>query len=52
MGQEEAENRGKYYPLRINKLLYNHPLGMNLYGLNWSKRAIGIMKKAIIFESE
>lgn len=52
MGQEEAENRGKYYPLRVNKLLYNHPLGMNLYGLNWSKRAIGIIKKAIIFESE
>ena len=32
--------------------MYNHPLGMNLYGLNWSKDAIGIIKKAIVFESE
>ena len=31
MGQEEAELYGKYRPLRINKILYSHPLGMNLY---------------------
>lgn len=49
---DEAEIYGKYRPMRVNKLLYNHPLGMNLYGLNWSKNAISIMKKAIIFESE
>ena len=49
---DEAEIYGKYRPMRVNKLLYNHPLGMNLYGLNWSKNTIGIMKKAIIFESE
>lgn len=49
---EEGERYGKYRPLRINGLLYNHPLGMNLYGLNWSKNNIKIMKKAIIFESE
>ena len=49
---EEGEKYGKYRPLRINGELYNHPLGMNLYGLNWSKDNIKTMKKAIIFESE
>ena len=49
---DEGEIYGKYRPLKINKLMYNHPLGMNLYGLNWSKNAIGIIKKAIVFESE
>lgn len=52
MCKDEAELYGKYRPIKINNQLYNHPLGMNLYGLNWSKNAIGIMKKAIIFESE
>jgi hypothetical protein len=49
---DEAEIYGKYRPMRINKLLYNHPLGMNLYGLNWSKDNIKTMGKAIVFESE
>ena len=52
MCKDEAKLYGKYRPMKINNQLYNHPLGMNLYGLNWSKNAIGIMKKAIIFESE
>lgn len=52
MCKDEAELYGKYRPMKINNQLYNHPLGMNLYGLNWSKNAIRIMKKAIIFESE
>lgn len=50
--QEEGERFGKYRPLKINGIQYNHPLGMNLYGLNWSKKAIPIVKKAIIYESE
>lgn len=49
---EEAEKYGKYRPLRINNLLYSHPLGMNLYGLNWAKNNIKKFKKVIIFESE
>lgn len=52
MCKEEAERFGKYRPIVINKQLYNHPLGMNLYGLNWSKENIKTMKKAIVFESE
>ena len=49
---EEAERFGKYRPLYINKQLYTHPLGMNLYNLNNSKENIKLLKKAIIFESE
>ena len=32
--------------------MYNHPLGFNLYNLNYSKNAIKAFKKAIIFEGE
>ena len=49
---DEAERYGKYRPMIINQQLYNHPLGMNLYNLNNSQKAIGIMRKAIIFEGE
>ena len=49
---EEAELFGKYRPIKCNQQLYNHPLGMNLYGYNWNKNTIKIMRKAIIFESE
>ena len=52
MCQDEAELYGKYRPLRISNITYNHPLGMNLYGLNWAKNQIAIMKKVIVFESE
>lgn len=49
---EEAERYGKYRPLMINKVQYNHPLGMNLYNLNNSKNNIAKIGKAIVFESE
>lgn len=50
--QDEGEKYGKYRPLKVNNILYNHPLGMNLYNLNNSKNNIQIMKKAIVFEGE
>ena len=49
---EEGELYGKYRPMRINREMYNHPLGMNLYNFNNSKDKIKLMKKAIIFEGE
>lgn len=52
MSKEEASTYGKYRPIKIGQVLYNHPLGMNLYGYNWSKNNIKTIKKAIIFESE
>jgi hypothetical protein len=50
--KEECERYGKYRPLKINNLLYSHPLSMNLYNLNRSKENIKVLKKVIIFESE
>jgi hypothetical protein len=52
LSKEDAEIYGKYRPMVINRQLYNHPLGMNLYNLNNSKGGIRILHKAIIFESE
>lgn len=52
MSKEEAEQYGKYRPIKACQMLYNHPLGMNLYGYNWNKNAISKIRKAIIFESE
>ena len=49
---EDADKYGKYRPLKVNRQWFNHPLGFNLYGLNNSKDNIGIIKKAIVFESE
>lgn len=48
----ENESTGKYKPAILNGVMYNHPLGFNLYNLNHSKDNIKIMKKAIVFESE
>ena len=48
----EAEQFGKYRPLRVNRQMYNHPLGMNLYNLNHSKDNIRKFGKAIVFEGE
>lgn len=52
MCQEDCDKFGKYRPLKVNKIMYKHPLGMNLYNLNNSKNNIQLMKKAIVFESE
>lgn len=50
--KEEAEKYGKYRPVRIGNILYNHPLGYNLYGLNKNKNQIKKMEKAIVLEGE
>lgn len=52
MSQEECELYGKYRPLKVNGILYSHPLGMNLYGLNWNKENIKKFKKAVVVEGE
>ena len=52
LSQVDADMYGKYRPLMINKQLYNHPLGMNLYNLNNSKDNIKLSRTAIVFESE
>jgi len=52
LNQEDAERYGKYRPIKIGKVQYSHPLGMNLYNLNNSQNNIKRMEKAIVFESE
>ena len=52
LSEEDAELYGKYRPLIINRNMYNHPLGMNLYNLNNSKNNIKNTGRAIIFEGE
>ena len=53
MAQDDIERFGKYRPVKFMKnSWYNHPLGMNLYGLNWAKENIKTLGKSIIFESE
>ena len=50
--EDDAERYGKYRPLYINHILYNHPLSINLYHLNKTKDNIKKSGTAIIFESE
>jgi hypothetical protein len=49
---KENEIYGKYRPMLLNRVMYNHPLGFNLYNINFSKENIKRTKKAIVFESE
>lgn len=49
---KENEEYGKYLPATINGIMYNHPLGLALYNLNFSKDQITKIKKVICFESE
>ena len=52
LSEHDAMLYGKYRPIVVNNIMYNHPLGMNLYNFNNSRRNIPKLKKAIIFESE
>lgn len=52
LSQEDVDTFGKYMPLRVNGIMYSHPLSHNLYGLNYNMFNITRMKKIIIFESE
>lgn len=49
---EEGQRYGKYRPIRANGILFNHPLGMNLYNLNNAKEAITRTRAAIVYEGE
>ena len=49
---KDNEVYGKYRPAIIDGKMYNHPLGFNLYNLNWSWANIQKTKKVIIGEGE
>ena len=48
----EVENVGKYAPIHIEQTWYKHPLSMNLYGLNITKKNIRAHSICFLFESE
>ena len=48
----EVENIGKYAPIRVENIWYKHPLSMNLYGLNITKKNIRAHSICFLFESE
>lgn len=48
----EDIEKGKYKPVFIENTLYNHPLSLNLYGLNHTIENIKKSGKIILFESE
>lgn len=48
----EAERYGKYMPIRVESQLYNHPTGLNLFGLDKVKENIKKNGLAIIAEGE
>lgn len=50
--KEDGDLYGKYRPIIINRKMYNHPLGFNLYGINLTKDNIKAVKKAVVFEGE
>ena len=52
LSKEEAAKFGKYRPMRVNRKMYNHPLGMNLYNYNKVKDNIRIMGKGIVLAGE
>lgn len=52
LNPEEVEAGCKYMPEYLSGVLYDHPLALNLYGLNENKNAIKRFKKAVIVESE
>jgi hypothetical protein len=49
---EEDILKGKYRPLKLENIIYSHPLSQFCYGLWINKNNIQKTQKAIIFESE
>jgi hypothetical protein len=50
--QEDVEAGRKYTPVIVENKLYNHPLGVSLYGLHKTKNAVLQTKKLLFFEGE
>lgn len=52
LNKEEAEEFGKYMPVRLENKWYAHPLALNLYGLDKAREAINKTKKVVVYEGE
>ncbi|MEG0737541.1 MAG: hypothetical protein RR441_11770 [Longicatena sp.] len=52
MLEDDVEMFGKYQPFRLGRKFYNHPLSMNLFGLNQNLKAIQKKSKIMLVEAE
>lgn len=52
LNKDAVDAGKKYMPITLNKVLYNYPTSLNLYGMNFHKASIMKYKKALIGESE
>ena len=52
LNKRDIEEFGKYRPIQIGKILYNHPLQFNLYGIYEHQNGIRRRRQAIIAEAE
>lgn len=52
LNPEDVQNFGKYTPVTIEKTMYNHPLGSNLYGIYQNQEHIKKIGKVMIYEAE
>ena len=52
LNEEEIREFGKYRPIEVEGISYAHPLSLNLYGLNFSKKGIEKNRKVILAEGE
>ena len=50
--KENADLYGKYRPMKLGHIMYNHPLSFALYGLYQNQENIRKAKKAFVFEAE
>lgn len=52
LNPEEVEAWGKYMPIKVENTWYKHPLSMNLYGLNITRKNIKRTRICYLFEGE
>ena len=52
LNPEDVTTFGKYTPVTIEKTMYNHPLGSNLYGIYQNQDHIKKIGKIMIYEAE
>ena len=52
LNKEDIEEGRKYMPVKVENLIYSHPVSCNLYGLSHNLSTIKKLRKALIVEGE
>lgn len=52
LNEEDVQQGRKYMPVKVENIIYNHPISCNLYGLSHNLSTIRRLKKALIVEGE